>query len=358
MSDDSGLNEEFDAALDDLLPEEVDPNEVATDGTDDDPTRSPGNRNWGVMAREWHALREVDPHRRDELAEREIDHYVDELDLPDPVEGMAGGVFDQYVAAKDHLIVELTAAAAVYAAAKVNEFGVTPDDVVEVATGPLDRTVLLRRSKDVVGELGLDPSAFFDATMYVDRFCEELDAPEAVVERAKEILEYCDEAGISGGKSPTGWAAAAIYNAYIEGDHGENITQNDLADVADVTSVTIRNRYQEQRELVLRQERPDEIDDLIAWACSRIGVPDRVRAEALSIPETVPEIDGRLPDGAPARLADDPAGWGTAAIKLAADREKYPLNYRPLKTLSGFSAGELERRVRALDRAAGSTVAE
>jgi hypothetical protein len=62
------------------------------------------------------------------------------------------------------------------------------------------------------------------------------------------VIEIADNAGIGGGKSPTGRAAAAIYNAVL--DHGREATQSDIGNVADVSAVTIRNRYQEQRELL------------------------------------------------------------------------------------------------------------
>ena len=52
--------------------------------------------------------------------------------------------------------------------------------------------------------------------------------------------------GLLSGKSPTGYAAAAIYAASLLCN--EKKTQREVADVAQVTEVTIRNRYQEQIE--------------------------------------------------------------------------------------------------------------
>jgi len=45
------------------------------------------------------------------------------------------------------------------------------------------------------------------------------------------------------GRGPTGIAAAALYVASLI--HGEKRTQREVADVAGVTEVTIRNRYKE-----------------------------------------------------------------------------------------------------------------
>jgi len=53
------------------------------------------------------------------------------------------------------------------------------------------------------------------------------------------------EKGLLSGKSPTGYAAAAIYAASLLCN--EKKTQREVADVAQV-EVTIRNRYQEQIE--------------------------------------------------------------------------------------------------------------
>jgi len=48
---------------------------------------------------------------------------------------------------------------------------------------------------------------------------------------------------LTSGRGPTGVAAAAIYMASIL--CGERKTQREVADVAGVTEVTIRNRYKE-----------------------------------------------------------------------------------------------------------------
>ena len=70
-------------------------------------------------------------------------------------------------------------------------------------------------------------------------------SPE-VQQKAKEVINVSTEAGLLSGKSPTGFAAAAIYAASLLCD--EKVTQRTAADAANVTEVTIRNRYQEQIE--------------------------------------------------------------------------------------------------------------
>jgi len=64
-----------------------------------------------------------------------------------------------------------------------------------------------------------------------------------VQRRTHIILEEATDRELTHGRSPMGVAAAAIYIAgrmenYIR-------TQREIADVSDVTEVTIRNRYKE-----------------------------------------------------------------------------------------------------------------
>lgn len=83
-------------------------------------------------------------------------------------------------------------------------------------------------------------------TEYVTRYCEQLDVDDTTKELAQDIVEMSSDEGLLSGRSPTGVAAAAVYTAALQTD--EKITQSEIATVADVSEVTIRNRYQEQEE--------------------------------------------------------------------------------------------------------------
>ena len=61
-----------------------------------------------------------------------------------------------------------------------------------------------------------------------------------------EILKEAANRELTSGHGPTGLAAASIYIASIL--CGERKTQREVADVAGVTEVTIRNRYKELAE--------------------------------------------------------------------------------------------------------------
>ena len=135
------------------------------------------------------------------------------------------------------------ATAALYAACRQEGIPRSLDEVAEVAR--VERKEIGRTYRYVSQELGLEMEPV-DPKQYVPRFCSELELSEEVKAKAEEIIETTAEQGLLSGKSPTGYAAAAIYAASLLCN--EKKTQREVAEVAQVTEVTIRNRYQEQIE--------------------------------------------------------------------------------------------------------------
>ncbi|MBS7288355.1 MAG: transcription initiation factor IIB [Candidatus Freyarchaeota archaeon] len=82
-----------------------------------------------------------------------------------------------------------------------------------------------------------------NAADFIPRFATELKLSAKARTKALEILNKAKELGLTGGKDPTGLAAAALYIAGIL--TGERRAQREIAEVAHVTEVTIRNRYKE-----------------------------------------------------------------------------------------------------------------
>jgi len=80
-------------------------------------------------------------------------------------------------------------------------------------------------------------------TEYVPRFCTDLHLPTKVQTTAMRMLEETQNHTAMAGRGPTGIAAASIYLAGILEDNRR--TQREVADVAGVTEVTIRNRFKE-----------------------------------------------------------------------------------------------------------------
>lgn len=275
----------------------------------------------------------VEPQTVGEALNR-IEDAASDLDVPAETTETAVTVYRRH---RDQRVthaydVTTTAAACLYVACKVERIPRTVDEVVE-ATGA-DRTQLLRRAKDVTSELGIDLSGFADASQYVDRYAEELDLPEPVAERASQVVVQCEDAGIAGGKSPSGWAAAAIYNACVEADM--DVRQDTLTELADVTHVTVRNRYKEQRE-VLRERNPPPPAAVAAvdWYCEYLPASNYVASSAKELLEQAASEYG---------VDAEPAAWAAAALRVAGKRSGAPIGMKALKTPAGCSSGEIQER--------------
>jgi transcription initiation factor TFIIB len=141
--------------------------------------------------------------------------------------------------------IETAACACLYLACKMEQEGISPSTLADEHKNVREK-IVLRRAKQLRTELGLEFVDIVDPIQYVKQYTEELEASKDVKTRAEEIATEILDTPLISGRNPRGVAAAAIYNAVLE--NNEEITQEELANVADVTEVTIRNRYQEQRE--------------------------------------------------------------------------------------------------------------
>jgi transcription initiation factor TFIIB len=95
--------------------------------------------------------------------------------------------------------------------------------------------------------------------LYVSRFCGELKLNGPVQTRVKELLEIAKEKGLVSGRSPMAIVGALIYIASRENE--QRRTQAEIAEVANVTEVTIRNRYKEIKDLLEAEKSDAPISD-------------------------------------------------------------------------------------------------
>ena len=96
-------------------------------------------------------------------------------------------------------------------------------------------------------ELDVTPPVV-DSRFVVSRITTMLNVPEKITRIAVKYLTTAKKLGDTAGKDPMGMAAATIYMACIE--NGLSITQRQIADVANVTEVTIRNRLNRLRDIL------------------------------------------------------------------------------------------------------------
>jgi transcription initiation factor TFIIB len=135
---------------------------------------------------------------------------------------------------------EGVAAAALYAACRQCLVPRTLDEISNIANIP--RKEIGRTYRFVSIKLGLKllPTSPED---YVPRFCSELKLGSDTQAKTFEILQKAAHQELTSGRGPTGIAAASLYIASVL--CGERRTQREIAEVAGVTEVTIRNRYKE-----------------------------------------------------------------------------------------------------------------
>src|SRR6056297_1319519 len=180
-----------------------------------------------------------------QFALSEIDRMASALGVPRSVREVASVIYRR--ALNEDLIrgrsIEGVATAALYAACRQEGIPRSLDEVAEVSRVP--QKEIGRPYRYISQELGLELKPV-DPKQFVPRFASALELSEEVQAKATEIIDVSAEQGLLSGKSPTGFAAAAIYAASLLCN--EKKTQREVADVAQVTEVTIRNRYQEQIE--------------------------------------------------------------------------------------------------------------
>ncbi|MFB6257032.1 MAG: transcription initiation factor IIB 2, partial [Haloplanus sp.] len=116
----------------------------------------------------------------------------------------------------------------------------------EIATvSRVDKMELTRTYRYIVRELKLEIQPA-DPEQYVPRFASDLGLSEESTRQARELLRASRDAGVHSGKSPVGLAAAAVYAAALLTN--ETVTQSEVSEVANISEVTIRNRYKELLE--------------------------------------------------------------------------------------------------------------
>ena len=172
----------------------------------------------------------------------EIDRMASALGLPETVRETASVIYRR--ALDDGLLpgrsIEGVATAALYASARLDGVARSIDELVTVSrVGELE---LQRTYTYLTRELDLQVPPTHPGE-YIGRFASGLDCTDETEHRARALVEDAVEAGVHSGKHPVGIAASALYGAGQL--TGEKMTQEAVSEVANVSKVTIRNRYRE-----------------------------------------------------------------------------------------------------------------
>ena len=200
------------------------------------------DRNKYFRLRKWQYRISTAIERNLKLALAELKRVSSFLKLPRSVEEESGRIYT--LAVQRGLVrgrsMESVVAGSLYAACRRHEMPRTLDELSE-ASGT-DKKEIGRTYRFITRELGISilPSNPAD---YIPRFASSLQLSAEAQSGAVEILESAQREELTSGRGPTGIAAASLYLSALM--RGEKRTQREVADVAGVTEVTIRNRYKE-----------------------------------------------------------------------------------------------------------------
>lgn len=197
--------------------------------------------------RKWHKRASVatSVERNLAIALTEIDRITSYLGLPDNIRNSIALLYRKCV--EKGLIrgrpLETVVAATIYAVCRAEEMPRTLEEISNVSG--ISKKEIGRAYRFISHELDVK-IPLTDPTTYVPRYVTALKLGGDVEKKAEELLKEALKKGLISGRSPTGVAAAAVYIAATL--LGERRTQKEVADVAGVTEVTIRNRYRELKK--------------------------------------------------------------------------------------------------------------
>jgi transcription initiation factor TFIIB len=213
---------------------------------------SPGQKAQVYRLRKWQRrIRVSDATERNlAFALSEITKIANNLNLPKNILETASVIYRKAV--KERLIrgrsIQGVTAAAIYLACRQCKLARTLEEIAQASS--VNKKEVGRSYRFLVKELDyfvppLKPS------QYITKFSNQLTMQGKVEEIAHKILVSAKELKLTSGRGPTGIAAAASYIASVL--TGERRTQREIAEIAQVTEVTIRNRYKELVERLMLQ---------------------------------------------------------------------------------------------------------
>lgn len=175
-------------------------------------------------------------------AVQELERLKSQLGIPKPCEEQALEIYRR--ALERELVrgrsVEAMVSAALYMACRMLRIPRSLDEITRYTKA--SRKEVARCYRLLLRELSIK-IPLSDPTVYVSRVAEQLRLSGDVVKEAIRIIDEAKRRGLTAGKDPAGLAAAAVYVACLL--KGEVRTQKEVALAAQVTEVTVRNRYKE-----------------------------------------------------------------------------------------------------------------
>ncbi len=135
--------------------------------------------------------------------------------------------------------------ASLYVACRESGITRSLSDVASAAN--VRRRILSRTVRVLVKAMELNLQQY-DENAFISKICNTLSISEKTKRDAVKILAKLKAVGVSEGKNPVALAAASVYLSNLK--NNEHIVQNDIAKVAGVSAVTVRNRTFEIKKIL------------------------------------------------------------------------------------------------------------
>ncbi|RLE99561.1 MAG: transcription initiation factor IIB [Thermoprotei archaeon] len=194
-------------------------------------------RKWQIRARSQSSIE-----RNLQQAAQELERLAAQLGLPKTIKEQALEIYRR--ALESGLVrgrsIESVMAASIYAACRQLKMPRTLDEIAKYTRA--GRKDVARCYRLLLREATIKVP-LPDPIDFAPKIGESLKLSATTIRKAIEILKEAKKLGITAGKDPAGLAAAAIYVASLLS--GEVRTQKEVAQAAQVTEVTVRNRYKE-----------------------------------------------------------------------------------------------------------------
>jgi len=174
------------------------------------------------------------------------------LNLPNVVRDEAARIYN-YVLQRGLVrgrSMESVIAACLYAACRSYNIPRTLDEMTTASD--IERKEIGRTYRFIIRKLGIKVKQSSPKD-YISRFSSVLKLSPKTQNDALKVLRQAEEVELTSGRGPAGIAAAALYVAALIND--EKKTQREVADIAGITEVTIRNRYKELIEKLNLEEK-------------------------------------------------------------------------------------------------------
>ena len=221
----------------------------------------PNKREQAKMLRKWHSHMRANSSMDRNLTRAlyELERICSQLKLSRSVKDRAAFIYRDAI--KQNLIrgrsIESMIAACIYTACRYRSIPILYEDIIMVSRvnkKDLHRCYRLIYDQLQKDNLKITPEKnprrnhgniipLNSPKNFLSRYSAELGLSPQTQLYAGKILDYAMRLRILGGKDPSGLAAAALYIAAIK--NNEKKTQRDVATVASITEVTVRNRYKD-----------------------------------------------------------------------------------------------------------------